>query len=91
MYVKGHIYDKETLKPLSASVELVDLNLDSLSEKVYSDSLFGEYMMVLTQGAEYALYVVANDRYIFSNFKYFSQLMADKQRRDALVFQPHDD
>jgi outer membrane protein OmpA-like peptidoglycan-associated protein len=84
MYVKGHIYDKETLKPLSASVELVDLNLDSLSEKVYSDSLFGEYMMVLTQGAEYALYV-DKPGYLFDS-RYFNLFNSDSLKPIIMDF-----
>ena len=84
MYVKGRIYDKETLKPLSASVELVDLNLDSLSEKVYSDSLFGEYMMVLTQGAEYALYV-DKPGYLFDS-RYFNLFNADSLKPIIMDF-----
>jgi outer membrane protein OmpA-like peptidoglycan-associated protein len=84
LYVKGRIYDKETLKPLSASVELHDLNLDSLSEKVYSDSLFGEYIMVLTEGAEYALYV---DRpgYLFDS-RYFNLFETDSLKPVIMDF-----
>ncbi len=83
-YVKGRIYDKETLKPLAANVELVDLDLDSLSEKVYSDSLFGEYMMVLTQGAEYALYV-DKPGYLFDS-RYFNLFNTDSLKPIIMDF-----
>ena len=65
-YVKGVILDEETGDPLKANVELIDVNNDSLISRVASDSLWGEYTMVLTEGSEYALYV---DRtgYIFES------------------------
>lgn len=84
MYVKGRIYDKQTLEPLAASVELLDLNLDSLSEKVYSDSLFGEYMMVLTQGSEYALYV-EKPGYLFDS-RYFNLANTDSLKPVIMDF-----
>ena len=65
-YVKGVILDEESGQPLKANIELIDVNKDSLISKVQSDSLWGEYTMVLTEGSEYALYV---DRtgYIFES------------------------
>jgi OmpA-OmpF porin, OOP family len=56
-YVTGRVYDKETKKLLKAQVELYDLSSDKLKSSVFSDSVSGEYLMVLNQGAEYALYV----------------------------------
>ncbi|HLF36044.1 MAG TPA: tetratricopeptide repeat protein, partial [Cyclobacteriaceae bacterium] len=84
LYVKGRIYDKETLKPLSASIELMDLNLDSLSEKVYSDSLFGEYIMVLTEGSEYALYV-NRPGYLFDS-RYFNLYESESMKPIIMDF-----
>jgi OOP family OmpA-OmpF porin len=84
LYVKGRIYDSETMKPLSASVVLMDLNLDSLSEKVLSDSLFGEYIMVLTEGAEYALYV-DKPGYLFDS-RYFNLFNEDSLKPVIMNF-----
>jgi len=56
-YVKGRIFDAVTKNVLKASVELYDVESDEKKSKVESDSKTGEYMIVLTQGAEYALYV----------------------------------
>lgn len=56
-YVKGVVREKATGTPLSAKIELVDLNANKVESLVKSDSLNGAYLMVLTQGAEYALYV----------------------------------
>ena len=56
-YVAGKIYDEETTAPLKAKVELFDLAADTLISTVSSDSVTGRYMMVLTEGSQYALYV----------------------------------
>lgn len=56
-YVKGKIRDAETEMPLKARVELRDVNKNELISVVSSDSVFGEYIMILTEGSEYALYV----------------------------------
>jgi outer membrane protein OmpA-like peptidoglycan-associated protein len=70
-YVKGVIRDKQTKQPLSATVELINIDKNETESLVKSDSVSGEYLIVLTQGAEYALYV--NKRgYLFNseNFNY---------------------
>jgi OmpA-OmpF porin, OOP family len=70
-YVKGIVRDKQTKQPLAASVELINIEKNETESLVKSDSITGEYLIVLTQGAEYALYV--NKRgYLFEsqNFNY---------------------
>ncbi|HEU5290404.1 MAG TPA: OmpA family protein [Cyclobacteriaceae bacterium] len=56
-YVKGIVKDKNTGKELKAKIELFDINKNSIVSLVNSDSVSGEYLIVLTQGSEYALYV----------------------------------
>ena len=56
-YVKGTIRDEKTGAPLKARVELRDVIKNELVSVVSSDSVFGEYIMILTEGSEYALYV----------------------------------
>lgn len=70
-YVKGIVRDKATGKPLAASIELINLDSRQTESLVSSDSLTGAYLIVLTQGAEYALYVNRKD-YLFRslNFNY---------------------
>jgi OmpA-OmpF porin, OOP family len=70
-YVKGIVRDKETKQFLSARIELVDLKTNRVISLVESDSLKGDYLMVLTSGAEYALYVTKQG-YLFKslNFNY---------------------
>ena len=70
-YVHGIIRDKETREPLRAKIELIDINTNEIQSLVYADSVTGKYLIVLTQGAEYALYV-NKQSYLFesANFNY---------------------
>lgn len=70
-YVKGIVRDKDTRQPLSASIELINLETNEIESLVSSDSVSGAYLIVLTQGAEYALYVNKRN-YLFRslNFNY---------------------
>jgi outer membrane protein OmpA-like peptidoglycan-associated protein/tetratricopeptide (TPR) repeat protein len=54
-YVKGVVRDAQTLQPLKAKIELYNVQEDSLVAKVWSDTLTGEYLIVLSEGADYAL------------------------------------
>lgn len=68
-YVKGIIRDKVTRDPLSARIELINIDENEMVSLVESDSITGEYLMVLTQGAEYALYI--NKRgYLFKGYNF---------------------
>lgn len=68
-YVKGVIRDLDTKKPLSARVELYDLKKDQRVAFVKSDSLSGDYLMVLTEGSEYALYI-NKKKYLFKSLSF---------------------
>jgi OmpA-OmpF porin, OOP family len=70
-YVKGVVRDKKTREPLLARIELFNIDKNEMESLVESDSLSGRYLMVLTQGAEYALYVNRKG-YLFQslNFNY---------------------
>ncbi|HEY3404273.1 MAG TPA: OmpA family protein [Ohtaekwangia sp.] len=70
-YVKGLVSDSESKAFLKARIELINLSTNTIESLVESDSVSGEYLMVLTQGADYALYI--NKRgYLFKslNFNY---------------------
>jgi len=70
-YVKGTVKDRQSKKPLKAKIELFDIVKNQIVLIVESDSISGEYLMVLTQGSEYALYVNRKG-YLFQslNFNY---------------------
>ena len=68
-YVRGIVRDQETKQPLKASIELIDIDKDSLTSFTQSDSISGEYLMVLTKGARYALYV-NKEKYLFKSLNF---------------------
>lgn len=68
-YVKGVIRDKVVKTPLRAKIELLNLKTDEVVSLVSSDSVTGEYLMVLTQGDEYALYVTKAG-YLFKSYNF---------------------
>lgn len=68
-YVKGVVRDRKTGKPLKARVELFNINKNELTSYVNSDSVTGEYLMVLTQGADYGLYV-SSPGYLFQSLHF---------------------
>lgn len=70
-FVKGVVKDKKLGLPLQSHIELFDLKKNELISVVESDSVSGQYLMVLTTGSDYALYVTARD-YLFQslNFNY---------------------
>ncbi|MEO5603383.1 MAG: OmpA family protein [Cyclobacteriaceae bacterium] len=70
-YVKGIVRDRITREPLSANIELINLETHETESLISSDSINGAYLIVLTQGAEYALYVNKKE-YLFQslNFNY---------------------
>lgn len=75
-YVTGHVFDAVTKKPLKAGIELYDLKNEAREGFVYSDSVSGEYLMVLTEGSDYALYVNKPD-YLFESLSFEYQLNED--------------
>jgi outer membrane protein OmpA-like peptidoglycan-associated protein len=81
-YVKGTIRDAKTSVPLKARVELRDLNKNELVSVVMSDSVFGEYIMILTEGAEYALYV-ERPGYIFESRNF--NLPKDSEQKPVIM------
>ncbi len=84
-YIAGKVMDLETKKPLKAQVELFDLNADSLKSTVTSDSLTGDYMQILTEGSEYALYVNKTG-YLFESLRFDYQETADRKPINIDVF-----
>ncbi|BDD09005.1 cell envelope biogenesis protein OmpA [Fulvitalea axinellae] len=68
-YVKGLVLDDKTDEPLFATIDLMDINADSLVARVNSDSINGDYSFVLTQGREYGLFAVA-EGYLFKTLSF---------------------
>jgi len=68
-YVTGIVTDHETKLPLRAQVQLYDINTRQLLSEVVSDSISGEYLMVLTEGGNYALYIQKAE-YVFQSINF---------------------
>ena len=85
-YVKGIVRDAQTRSPLGARVELFNINKNELASTVLADSISGEYLIVLTQGADYALYV-SHPGYLFKslNFNYEVQAQLTPVLLDVLL------
>jgi len=68
-FVHGIIYDSLTKMPVEASVQLVNLNVNNEITRATSDNITGEYLIVLTEGAAYALYITAPE-YLFKSYHF---------------------
>ncbi len=68
-YVYGKVLDAVTKEPLKAAIELIDLKAQHKIAEVSSDSIQGDYMMVLTEGSDYALYV-NKENYLFQSLSF---------------------
>jgi outer membrane protein OmpA-like peptidoglycan-associated protein len=68
-YVKGVIRDKVSQSPLKARIELINIDRNKRVSLAESDSVTGDYLMVLTQGAEYALYI-SKKGYLFKSYNF---------------------
>ncbi|MBL6447873.1 OmpA family protein [Fulvivirga sp. 29W222] len=75
-YVSGHVFDAKTKQPIKAGIELYDLKNESREGFVYSDSVTGEYLMVLTEGSDYALYVNKSG-YLFESLSFGYEMNED--------------
>ncbi|TAE00819.1 MAG: hypothetical protein EAZ97_04880 [Bacteroidetes bacterium] len=68
-YVKGVVYDAKTKQKLQAKIELYNLANDSIESSILSDQINGDYLIVLNEGAEYALYV-NKENYLFQSLAF---------------------
>ncbi len=77
-YVQGKVYDKNTLIPLSATFELIDMQSNAIVVNSSSDPVSGEFVMTLPVDKEYALNVSRNGYLFYStNFSLKSLTKTD--------------
>ncbi len=74
--LKGTVVNAKTNKPLKARIELFNIKLNERISFVESDSVTGQYLMVLPGGAEYALYVSCPS-YLFQSL-HFNYLQSEE-------------
>ncbi len=65
-YFKGKVFDKTTKKALKAEFELKDLTTGKSITKSYSDSTDGTFLICLTPGKNYGLFVSAQGYMFYS-------------------------
>jgi len=85
-FAEGHIYDEVTRNPIGSKIELFDLASAKVVQSVLSDSITGEYTIVLTEGKEYALYI-SSKGYLFEslNFDYNKPAVFNPVTLDAYL------
>lgn len=72
-YIIGRVFEEESLKQLNAEIEVIDL---STNERLYSsesDSISGEYYMVLPIGLDLAAYVKKRG-YLYTDFHFQTEI-----------------
>lgn len=84
-YVQGKVYDAKSKLPIGAQIELYDIAKDELISAVTSDAVTGDYLMVLTQGSEYALYV-SQPGYLFQSLAFDYSEVVDFEPINIDVF-----
>jgi len=62
--VKGIVSEYETLKPLAATIEIVDNSTQEIIQTIQTNASTGEYMVMLPSGKDYGMSVNA-DGYMF--------------------------
>lgn len=67
--VRGIISDRNTGRPVKARVELADLATRELVSLSSSDSINGQYLIVLNKGADYGLFISAPG-YLFQSLNF---------------------
>lgn len=65
-FVQGKVYDKNTLVPLSAAFELIDMQENRVIASSTSNAVTGEFMMSLPVDKQYALNVSRKDYLFYS-------------------------
>ncbi|MEO9477399.1 MAG: OmpA family protein [Cyclobacteriaceae bacterium] len=68
-YIAGRVFDAETSVPLSADLNLMNLNDSSDLYIVSSDGQTGEYFLTITEGREYGVFV-DKAGYLFENLSF---------------------
>lgn len=71
-YIVGNVLDNKTGNPLKAKIEVVDLDKNSVLFKAESDSLSGNYTMVLPSNKDLAFYVKKKG-YLFHEGNFFTE------------------
>ncbi len=84
-YAKGIVYDKVSEKPIGATVELIDLVQQDVNQLVKADDKNGEYLVILTEGKEFALSVQKEGYLFYSEHFDFSKATSNSKALDIYL------
>lgn len=87
LYVKGHVTDLKTNKPLPSTVELIDNATNRALMKVQTDEL-GEYFVTLPTGKDYTFTVNRKGYLFYSELYPLSSKQADSVYKKDIALQP---
>ena len=88
-YVHGIVYDKNTLSPLSAAFELIDMQSNTIVVSSSSDQVTGEFVMSLPVDKDYALNVSCKGYLFYSmNFSLKTEHDATNPGKLDIPMQP---
>lgn len=65
-YIKGKVYDIKSLKPLSANIELIRLDVQKQQTQALSDDHNGSFLINLPSGYDYGLFAQCDGYFFFS-------------------------
>lgn len=83
-YIIGRVIDSKTKTPLKASVEVIDLSSNRMLYNNTSDSITGEYLMVLPSDKQLAGYVKKKG-YLYSDFHFGSDQSSNLKPDTILI------
>lgn len=87
-YVKGLVTDQKTKKPISATINLIDLETGKTILNTQSDAQNGEFLVTLTAGKNY-MYNVNKNGYLFHSENFLiNKESADKPYLINIALQP---
>lgn len=75
-FVKGHVFNAKTQKPIGAELELIDLATGKLQTHAYSSAASGAYIVNLPTGRDYAL-IVSHEGYLFFSQNFSTANISD--------------
>ncbi|MEP1035121.1 OmpA family protein [Ekhidna sp.] len=81
-YIIGRVFEENILNPLKADIEVIDLSTNQVVYKSKSDSITGEYYMVLPVGLDLASYVKKKG-YLYTDF-HFQTTLNSAQEPDTI-------
>lgn len=83
-YIKGRVLDQKTGQPLQASLELFDLSSQERVSAFSSQASTGDYLAVLNQNQEHALYV-SKEGYLFKSMTFVANDSTPSIKMDILL------